>query len=341
MNRAELVKTLELIKPALAVTNMIPIFQCFTFAGGFVSAYNDTIAILGPAETKESFGIHGNTLLGLLSNSQAETISLSLEHETAILKLGKTISKLPFQPEENFLFREPPDNWEFKVQITESLIEAIKLCLETVSSDTTQAALLGITLENDLMYSCNGDCLTRIKLKNKIKSRVLMPTTFCEAVTKLWSSLTMTGGFLRFNTEWVFADLGAWAVYGRILEISEPIDFVRLIKSTVSRYDDGPIPMLPLPQDFSEALSRARVLADPESQKTIITIIKNKMTLLTETHMGEIKDDFKLEGHPDVVVNINASHLQNALGSCTGMAVLEKCIILEAPDVFKLVSNMS
>src|SRR5882762_6009979 len=86
MNRAELVKTLELVKPALAVTNMIPIFQCFTFTGGFVSACNDTVAIFGPADTKESFGIHGNTLLGLLSNSQAETLSLSLERDTAILK---------------------------------------------------------------------------------------------------------------------------------------------------------------------------------------------------------------------------------------------------------------
>jgi len=338
MDRAELVQTLELVKPALAATNMIPIFQCFTFTGGFVSSYNDTIAILGPADTEESFGIHGNTLLGLLSNSHAETLNLSLEHDTAILKLGKTVSKLPFQPKENFLFKEPKDDWDFKLQVTESFVEALRLCLETVSSDTTQAALLGITLENDLMYSCNGDCLTRIKLKNKAKNRVLLPTAFCEAVVRLWSSLTMTGGFLRFNTDWVFADFGAWAVYGRILEISEPIDFVKLIKSTVQGV---PIQHPAIPDGFSEALSRARVLADPESQKTIVTVTKNKMMLLTETHMGEIKDDFKLEGHPDVIVNINANHLQKALESCEKIAILEKCIILEAPDVFKLVSNMS
>jgi len=338
MNRAELVKTLELVKPALAVNNMIPIFQCFTFGSGTVLSYNDTIAILGPCEIESGIGIHGNTLLGLLSNSKAETVELFLERDTAVFKLGKTISKLPFQSEENFLFELPKDDWEFKLQVTESFIEALKLCLETVSSDTTQAALLGITLENDLMYSCNGDCLTRIKLKNKAKSRVLMPTAFCETIVKLWSSLTMTGGFLRFNTEWVYADFGAWNVYGRILEINEPIDFAQLIKRTVK--GEFP-PCYPFPEGFSGALSRARVLADPESQKTIVTIAKNKMTLLTETHMGEIKDDFKLEGHPDVIANINASHLQNALGSCIEMAVLEKCIILEAPDVFKLVSNMS
>jgi len=317
---------------------MIPIFQCFTFAGGFVSAYNDTVAIFGPADTKESFGIYGNTLLGLLSNSQAETISLSLERDTAILKLGKTVSKLPFQPKENFLFEEPKDDWEFKLQVTESFIEALKLCLETVSSDTTQAALLGITLENDLMYSCNGDCLTRVKLKNKAKNRVLMPTAFCEAVVKLWSSLTMTGGFLRFNTEWAYADLGTWVVYGRILEIKEPIDFAQLIKKTIK---GGLPPCYPFPEGFSGALSRARVLADPESQKTLVTIFKGNMTLLTETHMGTIKDNLKLEGHSDVEANINASHLQNTLDSCIGMAVLKNCIILEAPDVFKLVSNMS
>ncbi len=340
MNRAELVQTLELVKSALAPTNMIPIFQCFTFDGGFVSAYNDTIAIIGPAEIEETFGIHGNTLLGLLSNSKAETITLSLERDTAIFKLEKTISKLPFQPEENFLFNEPEDKWNFSIPYTESFNEAIRLCLETVSSDTTQAALLGITLENDLMYSCNGDCLTRIKLKNKVKvkSRVLMPTAFCEAAIKLWSTLEMTSGTLYFNDEWIMVNFGEWTVYGRILEIKEPIDFVKLIKDTINR---KATPDLPIPNGFSEALSRARVLADPESQKTVVTIVNSKMTLLTETHMGEIKDDFKLEGHSDVVANINASHLQNALKSCKQISFHEKCVILEAPDVFKLVSNMS
>lgn len=338
MNRAELVKTLELVKPALAVINVIPIYQCFTFGSGTVLSYNDTIAILGPCEIESGIGIHGNTLLGLLSNSKAETVELSLERDTAVFKLGKTISKLPFQPEENFLFELPKDDWEFKLQVTESFIEALKLCLETVSSDTTQAALLGITLENDLMYSCNGDCLTRVKLKNKAKSRVLMPTAFCEAVVRLWSSLTMTGGFLRFNTDWVYADFGAWMVYGRILEINEPIDFVQLIKDTINR---RATPDLPIPNGFSEALSRARVLADPESQKTTVTIVNNKMILLTQTHMGEIKDDFKLDGHPDGVVNINASHLQKALEGSQQIAFHEKCVVLSAPNVFKLVSNMS
>jgi len=319
MNRIELVKTLELVKPALATTNMIPIFQCFTFDQGTVSAYNDQIAIIGPTDfdVGGSVAIHGNTLLGLLSNSSVKEAEFAQKGNEVIVTMGKSVSKLPFQPEENFLFHEPEEAWRFKLPYTENFNEAIRLCLETVSVDTTQTGLMGITLEDNLMYSCNGDCLTRIKLKSKSKDRVLMPTAFCEAATKLWATLEMTSGTLYFNDEWVMVDFEEWLVFGRVLEISEPIDFVQLIKKTVK---GGIPPCYPFPDGFSEALSRARVLADPESQK---------------------KDDFKLEGHSDVVANINASHLQKALESCIGIAILENCTILEAPDVFKLVSNMS
>lgn len=338
MNRSELVKTLELIKPALATTNMVPIFQCFNFAEGTVSAYNDTIAIVGPSEFEWACGLHGATLLGLLSNSKAEVLDISLERNTATLKLGKTVSKLPFYTHEDFIFTPPDDKWAFKVPFTESLFEAVKMCLETVSVDETQAALLGITIQGDKMYSCNSDSLTRVQLKSGLKGRVLMPTPFCLAVSKLWSSLSITKGSLHFSNEWVFADFGEWSVYGRILEIKDPIDFEALIKKTIKTS----IPLQPLPTDFSEALSRARVLADPESQKTVITVTKGKAHLLTETHMGEINDHLAFKGHPDAMANVNASHLQRAIASCDSIAFHDNCTVLEkAPDVFQLVSNMN
>lgn len=339
MNRSELVKTLELVKPALATTNMVPIFQCFTFDGDAVAAYDDTIAIQGPVDAGDTpFAIHGNTLLGLLSNSSAEEVNFDFKGDTAILTLGKTVSKLPFSPEENFIFNPPGDNFTAKVPFTPSLAEAIKMCLETVSSDATQAALLGVTIQGDKLYSCNGDALTRVHLKHGGKGRVLMSTQFCSAVIKLWSTLAITKGTLHFSDEWVFANFGDWKVWGRILEVQDPIDFEALIKKTIKTKTST----LALPDGFEEALSRARVLADPESQKTVITVAKGKVKMLTETHMGEIKDELTLKGHPDVDANVNASHLQRAIGYCDQIAFLDNCTVLEkAPDVLLLVSNMA
>lgn len=341
MDRSELVKTLELVKPALgASNNPVPIFQCFMLNEQTVSASNDTIAIIGPLDFDWACGIHGTTLLGLLSNSHAEDVELSLQRETATIKLGKTVSKLPFFTYEEFLFTPPDEKWMAKLQFSESVFEAISIGLETVSSDETQPALQGITIQGDKLYSCNGDSLTRIELKGTIgKHRVLLPTTFCNAILKLWGTLKITKGVLQFSEKWAFADFGDWSVYGQLLAIESPIDFEELI----SRNIKTKVATEEVPDDLSEALSRARVLSDPESQKTVVTVSKGKIDLVTETHMGEIRDTVVFgKSHPEVVANVNASHLQRAIAHCDKIAFHKNCVMLEkAPDVFMLVSNMS
>ncbi len=338
MNRAFLQKTLELIKPALATTNMVPVFQCFMFAEGTVSAYDDTIAIVGPSEFDGPWGVHGNTLLGLLSSSSAEEVQFDTNNEELVVTLGRSVSRLPTTPESDFLFDIPNEKWNFKVPFTEVVYAAIKLCLETVSTDATQQALQGVTLEGDKMYSCNSDVLTRVQLKSGIgKNRVMMPEPFCAALVKLWSSLEMTKGTLHFNNDWCYADLGDWAVYGRILEIKEPIDFDGLIKKTVK----AKVPLQPVPGDFAEALGRARVLADAESQKTSVTIAKGKLKMSTETHMGQVNDEMPFKGHPDVQASIHASYLAKSIQVCDQIAIHEGCTVMEkeGADVFQLISN--
>lgn len=340
MNRAELVKVLELVKPALATTNMVPIFQCYCFGPDGVSAYNDTIAIIGPTDfgIGGSVGLHGQTFLGLLSSSSSEEVSFSQKGQEITVTLGKSVSKLPFQSGDSFIFETPTDKWKSKIPFTESLAEAIKICLETVSTDATQAALAGITLESDKMYSCNSDALTRIQLKNGITGRRLMSTSFCEAVLKLWGTLEVTKGWLHFSDDWIYAKFDDWSVYGRVMEIGTPIDFEDLLKKHVK----NKVQTQAIPNGFAEALSRARVLADPESQKTVATVSKGKLQLLTVTHMGEIKDDLVLKGHLDVVANVNASHLHKAIQYCDQIAFFDNCTILEkTPDILQLVSNMN
>lgn len=341
MSRAELVKTLELIKPALATTNMVPIFQCFIFNGDTVAAYDDQIAIVGPSGVGMVCGIHGNTLLGILCSNSASDVSFQLKNEVVTLGFMNTgtISKLPFQPEENFIFKEPTEKWLYKLPFTEGLFDAFKMCLETVSTDATQAALLGVTIQGDKMYSCNGDALTRIQLRGSVgKNRVLVSNSFCSAVVKLWSTLAITKGTLQFNDNWAYADFGDWSVYGRILEIQDPIDFEALIKRNLKTKT----PTQELPDGFAEALASARVLADPESQKTVVSVRRGKLNLHTETHMGEIKDVLLLEGHPDADANVNASHLQRAIQYCDRIAFLDNCTLLEKlPDVLQIVSNMA
>lgn len=340
MNRKQLCDALELIRPALAASNVIPVFQCFTFKDGEVTAYDDQIAIVGPTDCESSFGVHGVSFLGLLSASSAEVVELVLENQEVKIKLGKSVSKLPYIAVEDFLFdQKQAETSTGDLDITVSHIEAMRLCLETVSSDETQIALHGVTLQGDTMYSCNGDTITRVRLKKGIgKNRILMPTKFCSSVIKLWDSLQATKAKLSFSEQWVqFKVAEEWAVFGQVLEIKDPIDFEALIKRTVK----GKVAYAPVPEGLTEALARARVLADVESKMTAVTVSSGKMTLLTETPQGEIKDTLVFPQHADIEANINASHVQKALKLCDMMTIQESCTVFEkAPNVLLVVSNM-
>lgn len=337
MDRVGLVKTLELLKPALDSKNLVPIFSCFMFKHGSVTANNDVIAITAPSELEAECAIHGLTLLGILSSSSSDDVSIELNGQNAIVTLGKSISKLPFEGSDAFIFDEPTEKFQVKIAYTEGLNQAILECLETVSVDETQKKLHGVTIDGSRLFSCNGDTITRVVIKDKSPTRCLMPTAFCEAVTKLWSSLSMVKGTLQFNEEWVFANFEDWAVYGRLLAIDDPIDFDDLIKRTVK----SKIAAQPAPDGLVEALSRARVLADPESQQTELTISKGKLNLLTRTHMGEVRDTLSFKGHPDITANVNAAYLHKALQRCDKIAVYDNCVVLEKDsDVLLVVSNL-
>jgi len=337
MNRNELVSTLELVKLALAKDNLIPICQCFVFQNGKVSAYDNSIAIVGPANFDRAFGVHGNTALGLISGASSEEVDAKFEENSVTFKLGKTTVDLPTSSEDDFLFTEPDTEFT-KIPLTVGLCEAIKLCLKTVSSDETQQALKGIHIQGDKMYSSDSDMLTQVQLKKPIKQMLMLPTAFCNAVVKIWDDRGMAKGTLGFNDEWLCAEFEDWAVYGRVPELNQQLDFAALVQKKLKGTPDR----LPVPEGFADALARARVLADPESKQTAIKIAKGKMHLVTSTHMGTVNDVLTFKDHPDVEANVTASHLQQAVAVCDTIAFHTDHVVLEkSPDVLMLVSNLA
>src|SRR5215831_7797422 len=165
MKRAELVKTLELLKPALADQNLVPVYQCYMFTGSTVMATNDQIAIIANCKTEQPFAVKGDILLGLLSASRAEEITFTLEEQDAVVKAAKSVWRLPYLPyheKGDFLFEEPEVKFEATLPIDAELLSGLQACLLTSSKDNTQPALMGITVHKGIdFYSCDGDAVTR------------------------------------------------------------------------------------------------------------------------------------------------------------------------------------
>jgi DNA polymerase III sliding clamp (beta) subunit (PCNA family) len=335
MIRQELVEKLESVSRALADNDIIPIFKCFCFDGQTVKAYNDALAIIAPCKTAEKFCVNGQILLGLLSNSHTENVEFSIGGQELTVKTGKSTFKLPWFPVADFLFKAPAET-KFVCNITEDFVAGLSACLMTSSKDNSQAALMGVCLVNSSLYSTDGDAITRYGKPNKDGAGNMLPNSFCETLVKFGGT-----GMLSTNREWAKAKLdNGLLVYGRLIAVDNPIDYEMWVKKTIK---DEPS-YVEIPKGLDRALSRARVVADPESASTLLRIEGARMHLWTETSMGVVQDNLPYEDKILAVqANVSAELVQRCISLCNEMAVLPNCCCFyngSGNKLFILTSNM-
>lgn len=347
MNRSELVTLLELTAPALGADNdPVPVFQCFTFTGSHVIAYNDRLAIIAPCETAEAFAVYGRVLLGLLKNTRSDEVEFALtdDHDVTV-KAGKSRFKLPYFQEADFLWKEPTGKAVLELKADDTLLPGLEACLITASRDLAQEALLGVMLKpgpDHMMafYSCDGDVVTRFTLTTRDKKvEARLPNEFCEAFIKTAKETkTDFKSFRIIEDEWAQVHMSnGIVIYGRLLGLTNPLDHEALVSKTIK----GKVTFKPVPKALDQALSRARVVADLETAKTELEIVDGKLLLHTETHMGTINDSMVWREHDEAKADVSAALIQRAIGLCDEMAVLERCVAFKKePNLFIVVSNM-
>jgi DNA polymerase III sliding clamp (beta) subunit (PCNA family) len=347
MDRQELVKKLELLKPALA-DSLVPVLQCYQFTGKRVIANNDELAILAPCETTSPFAANGRTLLGLLQNSTSHDVDLKTSDDNQLtIHTGRSAFKLPYFTEDEFIFEEPIDGWTpafIPINPTQ-LLDGFRACLTTVSRDMAKPALMGITVRHAakriVLYSCDGDALTRFvtSMEGYKAPDSVLPLAFCEAVLRTMDETEATEGELYLSPEWAKASINTgYTIYGRLLVIDNPINYTNLIKDTIK---DEPV-YFPIPDGLSPALSRARVLTDQESARTELKIEDGRLLLRTETHMGIVNDSLVIDAAPNVTADVSAELVQKMASQSEEMAVLTTCTAFrnEGQGLFQLVSNL-
>jgi len=345
MKRVELVKTLELLKPALADNNMVPVYQCFMFSGETVTATNDQIAIIAKCKTEQPFAVKGDILFGLLSNSRAEDVTFTLETHDCVIKAAKSTWRLPYLYKDAFLFEDPKFSTGTRLPIDAEFLEGLQACLLTSSKDNTQPALMGVTLHGGAtLFSCDGDAVTRSvqRVQGNNEPDRLMPNGFCEAVVKVAIDSGAKSGSLLLGGEWVSAVFSSgYLVYGRIVKVDKPIDHNKLISDTLTVKNARP-KYQPIPKGLDNALSRARVVADPETGKTVLTVEGNRLKLTTETSVGVVRDSVPIGNHEPVTANVSAALVQRAISLCDKIAILENCCAFNSNSgLFTLLSNMN
>lgn len=356
MNRSDLVKLLELVSPALSDTDVVQIFTHFMFRNEEISASNDALCIIAKSKSiiteDDPFALQGVPLIGLLKNTIADNVTFKLGKENeCIVEAGRSIFKLPFLTEEEFLFEEPTkEKWEIKIRIEPSLLKGIKACLVTASRDMAAPAIMGVAFKLGKglqLYSCDGDAVTRFNFTGfgEGSGTFTVPVAFCEALLRIYSESEPSSGELKINGLWATATLSSedkdFTLYGRMLVNDEPLDHADLIDKTLT----GKTDFVDIPTGLWDALSRARIVADHESKPTRLTIKGSKLNLLTEASLGIVKDELAIKGHPAVDAAVHASLMQRAIDSSdlapNKIAIRENCTVYKLDDILlQVVSNV-
>ena len=93
-------RKLEMVRPAVADHDLVPMFMTYCCTGQQLIAYNDRIGISTPLQSKfKKACVPAAVLMDMLKMSRSPTVeSLVANGETALLKLGNTGVTLPYVP---------------------------------------------------------------------------------------------------------------------------------------------------------------------------------------------------------------------------------------------------
>ncbi|MFA5395570.1 MAG: hypothetical protein WC346_06060 [Methanogenium sp.] len=92
VDRKELVKALNRVKPALGINVLVPTFQCFIFQNDRVVATDGTMIIKASCpDLQATFAIPGLSFLFLLESLSSDTIELELEDTRVLIKDKKIV----------------------------------------------------------------------------------------------------------------------------------------------------------------------------------------------------------------------------------------------------------
>jgi DNA polymerase III sliding clamp (beta) subunit (PCNA family) len=341
MNRKDFLNTLELVAPALAQDNMVPIFQNFCFKEGTVYAWRDNLGIIAPCPVTDEFAVHGKTLIDLIRASSAKELDITLTEENALLVSGRSKVKLPYSTSGDFLFEEPEkEKWDAILEIDHNLLRGLELCLVTSSVDNTMPAFMGVSFVGGLtgshFYSCDGDAISQYSLAVNAKHvQYTMPNAFCEALLRIVDKTGHKFGHLYINGQWVVAEMAnAYRIFGRIIENPEPMNFDKEMKRIIKKAPD----YIDIPSTLAQALNRARVIGETENKATDVKFDGRKLILTTDTHMGVVRDVLAIAGnHPSLEAKVSAKLMSRAISITDEFAMQEDCTTYRHGDSFLLV----
>lgn len=354
MNRAELLEKLELVEPALAEGNLIPIMQHFWFTGTQLMAYNDQIAISTPFETEFVGAVPGGTITALLKASRAKEVEVTPDGDNLAIKAAGARLRLPLLPPEQFVFEmpAPPNNaGMIGKKDRKGLVDALSSCLMSVSNDTSVPDQLGVTVIPDggalLFYATNYSTLTHARLPvpdagARLKQRVILSKPFVQQVVKMLKADVDAKLYINEDSALLVVPDGKdeTMVFGRLILSDDPIDFQRLVLRMVP---ENPHKLLTeIPSKMKLILDRAVVITESkvDHNTTSITVHDGEITFDSRSDKGEVIDKMEAgEKQFDVKLKLDAKLLRTGAENFDQYLFADRCAVMMRGETLYMVAS--
>ena len=341
MLRSELVSKLEIIAPAILPDSIVPALSHFWFTGERAMAYNETIALSIPLKTEFQGAIPG-TLLKILKASRAKEVELTPGKDSIEVKAARTRLKLVLLDPSVFSFTMPKtDSYgSLDHKPGQRFLQAIDQLMISVGDDPLQPDQCGVTIiqEEDkaLLFTTNRSTIAHVKLPElsllKNGTRVILPTSFCQQMTKLQSPAMG----LRINADHACFYSGKIEMWGRLLTSKTPLDFVSVTQKLLPDENDS----THIPISMSRVVERILIIADDKDSSMKMTVKNARCKFELSSSRGEIFDSVPFPDHPDVSVMIKPKWVK-PIGDFTDMTLTDRCLTLQKDNAFYMVATGS
>jgi DNA polymerase III sliding clamp (beta) subunit (PCNA family) len=287
VNKNELQRALEIVKPGLANKELIEQSTSFAFVGGKVITYNDEISISHPITGLDIEGaVKADKLYSLLGKIKKDEIELSIENNEIIISSGRSRAGLTIQHEIKLPLEEELNQRGKWKSLPEKFLHFIEFAVSSCTKSMADPVLTAVHVNKQgFIEASDSYRVTRCELGEDMPiDTFLIPAEAVMDMLRLQPvKITDGQGWVHFKTE------EGTVISCRTMDDTFP-DTTPVLKVKGTR--------ILLPKNINNALERANIFAKRKvalEESINISLSAGKMKVRAESDADWFEETMKIE----------------------------------------------
>lgn len=314
IERVELVRILNAVKPGLAAKEVFDQATHFIFSGSAVMTYNEKICVQVPLTTPFRCSVAADAMLKVLSRAKKDKDLEVWLHEGNLCFKGKqTNLKLPTETQSKGALEMieaigQQNLVEEMIPVPSDFIQGLDLCRFSCSKDDTSDNFHCVCIKENKLQSCDEWRLSQFIMESEMTEpgeQVLLPAaTIKELLDYQVHEFAIREGWMH-----LLCDDGA--VFSAVTSSGEFQD----IEDAIESQEEGNV--LKLPKELTEVLDDAALMAEgaKSAEKEVrITIKDGKLECFSSSKdLGELTKTIEMDTTEEAEFTINPYFLKEVM----------------------------